>query len=201
MKTVDFYYSIGSRYSYLASTQIEALTRDTSCHVEWHPINSMRLITKREVNPFDGKQVSGQYAWDYRELDANRWANFYGVPYHEPRKRVQFDAELLALACHAANKFGKVEAYSRLLFAEMFHSSLPTSIDDRTCTICAEKCGIAAADFQAVLTDRETTTKLDTTIDRALQIGIFGVPTFVVSGELFWGNDRLVLLRHHLRSQ
>ncbi|MBV1920349.1 MAG: DsbA family protein [Pseudomonadales bacterium] len=29
-------------------------------------------------------------------------------------------------------------------------------------------------------------------------IGLFGVPTFVVGDQLFWGNDRLELLRHHL---
>ena len=32
----------------------------------------------------------------------------------------------------------------------------------------------------------------------AYRRGAFGVPTFVVGGNLFWGNDRLVLVRHHL---
>jgi 2-hydroxychromene-2-carboxylate isomerase len=30
---------------------------------------------------------------------------------------------------------------------------------------------------------------------------VFGVPTFVVDGELFWGNDRLVLLEHYLAAK
>lgn len=37
---VDFYYSIGSRYSYLASTQIAALEKETGCRVAWYPVNS-----------------------------------------------------------------------------------------------------------------------------------------------------------------
>src|SRR6476660_1441910 len=76
--TVDFYYSIGSRYSYLAASQIDALERDTGCHVEWHPLNSHALITGSGRNPFDGAPVSGQYDWSYRERDARRWAAFYG---------------------------------------------------------------------------------------------------------------------------
>jgi 2-hydroxychromene-2-carboxylate isomerase len=92
IENIDFYYSIGSRYSYLASTQIDALKKETGCHVEWHPVNSVRLIAQRESSPFKGKPVSGQYEWTYRELDTKRWAKFYGVPYLEPRGRVHFDS-------------------------------------------------------------------------------------------------------------
>jgi 2-hydroxychromene-2-carboxylate isomerase len=201
METVNFYYSIGSRYSYLASTQIDILRQETGCEVEWHPVNSVRLIAKREISPFNGKPVSGQYEWSYRELDAKRWADFYGVPYHEPRGRVHFDSELLARACTAANHFGKVEEYSCLLFAAIFQNSLSKIIDENACVICAETCGISAADFRAALTAQEVANQLDTTIDSAFQAGVFGVPTFVASGELFWGNDRIVLLRHYLCSQ
>lgn len=197
MKTVDFYYSIGSRYSYLAATQIATLKRSTGCNVEWHPIDSKQLIAKRETNPFDG---TGQYAWDYRELDATRWADYYGVTYSEPRGRVIFDSELLARACTAAKQFGRIEEYSHLLFAEMFHTSLPTTIDDRSCLRCAEMCGIPPRDFQSVLIDRQTFNSLDIGIDLAFKLGVFGVPTFITAGELFWGNDRLVLLQQHLRS-
>ncbi len=201
MQTVDFYYSIGSRYSYLAATQLDTLATETGCHVEWHPINSVQLIAKREVNPFDRQQVLGQYSWDYRELDANRWANFYGVPYQEPRGRIRFDSDLLARACTAAKNFGKVEAFSGLLFAEMFHSAIPQNIDESVCIACAQKCDISDRDFHHFLTSPQTIARLNETIDKAFEIGVFGVPTFVVSGELFWGNDRLVLLDRYLRSR
>jgi 2-hydroxychromene-2-carboxylate isomerase len=199
MKTVDFYYSIGSRYSYLASTQIDALQQATGCHVEWHPVNSVRLISQLESSPFEGKPVSTQYEWTYRELDAQRWAKLYGIPYLEPRGRVDFDSELLAQACTAAKRLGMVEEYSRSLFAAMFQDAL-AKIDDRECTIRAEACGIDAVDFQVALRSPETLTQLDRTIDSAIRAGGFGVPTFIVDGEIFWGNDRLVLLRHYLDS-
>jgi 2-hydroxychromene-2-carboxylate isomerase len=201
MENVDFYYSMGSRYSYLASTQMPKLIQETGCHIEWHPINSVRLMVQREVSPFEGKPVSGQYEWAYRELDAKRWANFYGVSYFEPRGRVQFNSELLALACTAAKHFGKVEDYSNLLFTAMFQTSIPIAIDESKCLICAEKCGISTAEFHDVLISEQNQKQLDDTIHRAIRAGIFGVPTFVASGELFWGNDRIVLLRHYLSTQ
>ena len=193
---IDFYYSIGSRYSYLASTQIDALQQETGCQIDWHPINSVRLISRRENNPFADKPT-GQYEWTYRELDAQRWAKLYGVPYIEPRGRVEFDSELLARACVAAKHFGKVAEYSHLLFAAMFRDSL-SKIDEDECIDRAEICGISAGDFQVALNAQETANKLNQTIDRAINARVFGVPTFITNGELFWGNDRLVLLRNYL---
>jgi 2-hydroxychromene-2-carboxylate isomerase len=157
------------------------------------------LISQLESSPFEGKPVSTQYEWTYRELDAQRWANLYGIVYLEPRGRVDFDSELLAQACTAAKRLGKVEEYSRSLFAAMFQNAL-AKIDDRECTIRAEACGIDAVDFQVALRSPETLTQLDRAIDRAVPAGGFGVPTFIVDGEIFWGNDRLVLLRHYLDS-
>ena len=196
---IDFYYSIGSRYSYLAATQIDALQQETGCDVEWHPVNSVRLIAQRECSPFEGKPISGQYEWAYRELDAQRWAKLYGVPYLEPRGRVDFDSEWLALASTAAKRLGKVEEYSRLLFANMFEHSF-SSIDEGECITSAERCGISSVDFQIALREAETAKQLNATINRAHQARVFGVPTFIAGSELFWGNDRLILLRHYLRS-
>jgi 2-hydroxychromene-2-carboxylate isomerase len=193
---IDFYYSIGSRYSYLASTQVESLQRETGFQIEWHPVNSIRLISRRENSPFEGKP-SGQYESAYRELDAQRWAKLYGVPYLEPRGRVQFDSELLARACVAAKHFGKVVEYSHLLFAAMFQDSL-SKIDERECIDRANICGISTEDFQVMLKTQETANNLNESIDRAINAGVFGVPTFIVNDELFWGNDRLVLLRQYL---
>src|SRR5215203_4305345 len=101
-KTVRFYYSIGSRYSYLASTQIGKLERETECRVVWHPLHSVDLYRLRGVSPFEGEPISGQYDWDYRRQDAERWAEYYGVPYEEPRGVVDFDPRLLARAWRRA---------------------------------------------------------------------------------------------------
>jgi 2-hydroxychromene-2-carboxylate isomerase len=94
---------------------------------------------------------------------------------------------------------GKIEDYSRSLFAAMFQDSL-SEIDRRECIIRAEACGISAIDFQVALEAQETTDRLNATIKTAFHAGVFGVPAFMALGELFWGNDRIILLRHFLGS-
>ncbi len=198
---VDFYYGIASRYSYLASTQLDVLVRDTGCRVIWKPLFSGTLIECRGVSPFKGKPVSGQYDWAYRELDAKRWADFYGVPFIEPRQELKEDRALLtrvALACTAAAGMGAAEAYSRRLFNAIFVQAA-TDLGDAALTRLAVASGLEETAFGPALEAPATAAALDATTREAGARGAFGVPSFFVGSEFFWGNDRLALLRHHLQ--
>jgi 2-hydroxychromene-2-carboxylate isomerase len=44
----------------------------------------------------------------------------------------------------------------------------------------------------------ETQARHHATLEAALSVGAFRVPSFAIAGEIFWGNDRIALLRHHL---
>ena len=81
---ITFYYSIGSRYSYLACTQIENLERETGCRVDWVPLDGSELRALSSSEVFVGEPASGQYRSPYRERDLEDWAAYYGVPYREP---------------------------------------------------------------------------------------------------------------------
>lgn len=194
---VDFYYAIGSRYSYLAATQVPQLAAETGAAVQWVPLDSSRLRAMRGVDPFRGNPVSVQYEWAWRELDSKRWAALYGVPFIEPRDRVEFDPRLLALACTAARRLGRVEEFSNALFRVMFASEA-RSIDRDTCLDVARACGIAAEAFATALEAPATSLELDLAQAKAISTSVPGVPAFVIGREVFWGNDRLVLVRAHL---
>ena len=200
MKRVEFFVGIASRYSYLASTQIEALAAETGCEVEWRPFFSGDLSALRGVSPFRGDPVSGQYDWTYRRRDAEAWAAFYGVPYAEPPDHLIHDYELLrrlARAAAAASRFGAAEPYCRLLFDAVFITP-PDRFDDALFLSFAAECGLDEETFRSRLGDEVTGRLLADTTREAHDRGAFGVPTFFVDDRMFWGNDRLVLLRHYL---
>jgi 2-hydroxychromene-2-carboxylate isomerase len=195
-KPVVFFYGLGSRYSYLASTQIAQLEADTGCKVRWRPLYSADLFAKRGRNPFEGQPVSGQYEWAYRRRDAERWAAYYGVTYREP-KDLCFDPRRLALACAAAEALGAVEAFSRRLFQALFVDGT-SPLDDEVCAGLAREIGLAEDAFRAALGQPETAARLTATVEEAAVGGVFGVPSFVVGGEVYFGNDRLPLVSHAL---
>jgi len=197
---VDFFYGIGSRYSYLASTQIAALEQGTGCRVNWRPLYSGKLIAMTGSNPFAGNAVSTQYVRDYREKDARRWATYLGVPYLEPPAEFIHDPAVpnkLALACTAAARLSDAAAMSRQLFSMVFAEPGPDASDESLADR-AREAGYDRAQFLDALNAPETAAALDATTQEAHDRGAFGVPTFFIGDELFWGNDRLVLVRDHL---
>ena len=195
-RTVDFFYGLGSRYSYLASTQIANLEADTGCNVRWRPLYSADLFALRGADPFRGEPISGQYAWAYRRFDAACWADYYGVPFREPDD-VEADWRLLALAATAADRLGAVEPFSRRLFQAVFVDAT-LQLDEEVLVALAHEIGLDESDFRASLDDRGTAALLAATVEEAHERGLFGVPSFVVGGRAYFGNDRLPLVRHAL---
>jgi 2-hydroxychromene-2-carboxylate isomerase len=193
---VRFYFGLGSRYSYLAATQLERLAADTGAVIIWCPLYSADLFAARGADPFLGPPVSGQYDWAWRRADAAAWADYYGVPFREPGD-LRCDYRRLALACTAAARLGAGERFSRALFEAVFVTGTSPR-DDSMLLRIATASGLAESAFAEALTAPATVQAQAATLAEALAAGVFGVPSFVVGGRLFWGNDRLPLLRHHL---
>ncbi len=199
-RKVDVYLGVASRYSYLASTQLAALQADTGCALEWRMLFTGDLVGMTGVNPFKGAPVSGQYNWDYRRYDAECWADYYGVPYREPPHALIHDYDLLrrlALAATAAARLGVVERYAPLLYNAIFNAQ-PTPFGDTVLLGLAEQCGCETQGFKAAMEDEATAELLRATTQKAHDRGAFGLPAFFVDDRMYWGNDRLVLLRHYL---
>ena len=114
MTTVDFYLGLGSRYSYLAASQVGRIEAQYGCRFIWKPIASSLLIDRRGDNPFQLGSGRGQYDWTYREYDAKSWAALYRIPFREPVASPA-DPTLPALACLAADRQGALVACCRLL--------------------------------------------------------------------------------------
>lgn len=190
-RSVDFYLGLGSRYSYLAATQIARIERERGCRFVWKPIASGTLLDRRGSNPFRERSGSGQYDWAYREYDAKCWAAHYGVPFEEP-KPFQVDPAIPALASLAADAQGALVACCRQLMMMIFVER--RAIDDVAIGELPGRLGIDPKAFADALAAPHTSAAHEELIEEAHARGVFGVPTFVVDDRLFWGNDRLVLL-------
>jgi 2-hydroxychromene-2-carboxylate isomerase len=163
--------------------------------VRWRPLYSADLFALRGADPFRGKPTSGQYDWAYRRFDAACWADYYGVPFREPD--IEADWRLLALAATAADRLGAVEPFSRKVFDAVFVRGT-SPLDAEACLRLAGEAGLDETAFGAALEAPETTAALAAIVADAQALGVFGVPSFVVDGQVFWGNDRLPILRHML---
>ena len=195
MRDVEFFFGLGSRYSYLAFTQIARIEAAHSCTFNLQPLGSGELLNLRGASPFRGAPLSGQYEWDYRRRDAVAWAEYYRVPFVEP-KPLPKDHRLMARACHAAGLQGALRPYCEAMFQAIFVSN--EDIDEQTCSAIASRIKLDVRLFSEAIGSGAVSEQVTASARRAFERGAFGVPTFFVGDRMFWGNDRLVLLEHYL---
>jgi 2-hydroxychromene-2-carboxylate isomerase len=198
LAVVEFVFGLGSRYSYLASTQLGRLRQATGCELVWTPISSVELMEVRGRTPFKGPPISGQYVAEYREQDALAWAALYGVPFVEPHP-TPTDHQLMAAACRAADSLGALVPYVHAMFRAIFAEH--REIDQQACIELATRQGIDRQKFGMALVDPAIRARLSGDAHLCVERGVFGVPTFLVDDRMFWGNDRLVLLEHYLANR
>lgn len=197
MTVVDFFFSPGSRYSYLASTRVPAIASASGARFAWRPVRGTDIRALRGRDPFDGQMVSGQYDWAYRRRDAEAWADYYGVAYREPPSH-EFDFELLARAAAAGALLDAAAPVGGALCA-LVYASRTWPIDAAACADAAAAAGVDRTAFERLLGAGEVRDLLTANAREAHARGAFGVPTCFVGERMFWGNDRLVLLEHALR--
>jgi 2-hydroxychromene-2-carboxylate isomerase len=191
---VDAYLGLGSRYSYLASTQLDRIAADTGATFNWLPVVSAELFDSAR-NPFKGAPVSPQYEARYRETDARAWAEYYVVPFREPAGRLTFDSALLVRGALAAGE-ARVPMMKRLFQAVFVDER--TRIDAADVADIAQMVGLDRYKFRKNLADPAHEAERLVIAELARSRGAFGVPYFIVGNRAFFGNDRLCLLHHHL---
>jgi 2-hydroxychromene-2-carboxylate isomerase len=195
--TVQFFFGVDSRYSYLASTRVPKLAAETGARFIWRALYSDDLIERAGPDPFRAEVRRGQYDPAYRTRDAIRWARHLDVPYRDPPwDSVEWID--LVLACLAAELRGVGEAYARALLRMCFAEGEPPRTD-RQWSALAGSAGLAPGAIERGKTSQAVAERRQQNLAAALAAGAFGVPSFVTEdGELFWGQDRMVHLRHHL---
>jgi 2-hydroxychromene-2-carboxylate isomerase len=194
-QTAEFFFSPGSRYCYLAGSQLPGISARTGCRFEWRPVRGAEIRRLRGRDPFQGQAVSGQYDWAYRRRDAEMWARYYGIPFREPPSH-EFDFDLLSRAAAAGTRLGS-DSYGWAL-CKMVYGSDTWPFDREACVALAEGQGLARKQFEPALESSAAEDLLGQNARDAHARGAFGVPTFFLAGVMYWGNDRLVLLEHSL---
>jgi len=182
--TIDFWFWVGSTYTYLTVSRLEKIAvREV---FNWRPF-SVRAIMREQNNiPFVGKPVKTAYMW----RDIERRAAMYGlaakVPVPYPLK--EFDlAHRLALA-GLADGWGK--AYIVASYRRWFIDGQEPGLEPNLSASLSE----AGQETKRALeraAGGEIGKLYDDDTAEARRLGIFGSPTFVAGGELFWGDDRL----------
>ena len=187
MQNIDFYFSIGSTYTYLSVTRILDVEKKHQVKFNWLPF-SVRSIMKEMNNiPFPKEKMNKvNYMW----RDIERRAESYGfsaktpVPY----PLSQFDlANKLALL---GLKEGWGVEYIRLTYKRWFQEGKEPATEPNISEIFKE----LKIDKEKAIKDANSS-EIDKqylkNTESARENKVFGSPSFIVNSEIFWGDDRM----------
>lgn len=196
---VKFYYDFKSPYSYLALDSALQLEKDYPVRVRFVP------WAFRPEESFGGNlQERNKLNWNkvrYLYLDCRRFANERGMIIRGPERL--FNSRLSLIGGLYADKKQFFPAFAQRTFAQFFNRQLNLESQQEITQLLFETSpkDVAfekfAADFQSYLGQQGEQEYVNAEKE-AEQDRIFGVPTFVVGGEPFWGNDRVAWVRKKL---
>lgn len=188
MRTVEFFFDIGSPFSYLAATQLDALAQRTGATVRWRPF-LLGGVFKATGNTAPAALPSRAA---YLLKDLTRWGAHYGVPFHFPpwfpANMLQTQRVLVAIELDAGEAAMKQAALR--LFGAFWGGECDVTAPGNLSPLL-DACGLDGAALVARAADADVKRALIEATEDAVRRGAFGAPTFFVGEEMFFGNDRL----------
>jgi len=193
---VDFWFDFSSPYAYLAATQLRRIAGRTNARIRLRPVllgALFRSIGTPDVPlfamPAAKQRLMGQ------ELE--RWARERGVPFRfSSRFPIHTVKALrLVLAAPEEQRFELVEGLFRAAWVDDRDLS-----DDAELAVIAREAGLDVAVLDRIASP-EIKEALRASTTEAQAREVFGVPTFDVGGERFWGQDRIEQLEEEILRQ
>jgi 2-hydroxychromene-2-carboxylate isomerase len=187
------YWDFSSPFAYLGATQVASLALRTGAKVVWHPLLLGGLF--RSLGTADVPLANFSPAKQrYYGQDLDRWAAYWGVPFRFPSRFPT--ASLRAMRVYVALPEALRDRYRDAVFRAYWADDRDIT-DDAVLTSCIGD-EAAAREALARATSDDVKAELRRETEQAAARGVFGVPTFIVENDLFWGQDRLGLVEDAL---
>ena len=191
MKQIHFYFDFISPYAWLAFQALPQTLKGISHEVHYHPVVFGAMLKHHgQLGP---AEISGKRDWTYRQV---LWlAKQQGTDLKMPAAHPFNSLALLRLAVAASSSSGQPNRYVvETIFRHVWCEGLDAADPDRLATLQAHLASSPSVDLQDPKS-AEVKQLLQQQTQQAIDLGLFGVPSMVVDGQVFWGNDALPMLR------
>ena len=187
MKEIEFWFSIGSTYTYLSVTRLKEVEQKYEVKFSWQPFSVRKIMLEMDNVPFPpAKKVKADYMW----RDIERRANSYGfeakVPAPYPLKEFNLANKIAVIGMQE----GWCSDYVIVTYRRWFVTGLEPGSEPNVSESLREIDQDPERALELAADNNIHKAYLSQT-EQAQTKRIFGSPSFIVDGELFWGDDRL----------
>lgn len=197
IETLTVYIDYKSPYAYLAVEPTRALARDLGLAIEWAPYS---LQIDQYLGDVEDRNAHQWRRVRYSYMDARRLANEVGLIVRGPQKLFDSTIAHVGMLYVRDADHDALERYHDFVFERFFKREL--DIEDMAAVAAViDEVGVSGKDFDDYFHDAGSALLDRTLRDAEDRLGVFGVPTYVVGDEIFWGGDRLAQVRRRIEER
>ena len=187
-RQVTVYYALQSPWTYLGWARLREIVAHSGATALYRPIQSGRMFEASGTLPLARRPKQRQA---YRLMELRRWRDHLGVPLNLHPRHFPVDETLAArMAIAHGRRGGDVAALSQAMMTAVWAQERDLA-DPATLLEIAREQGAEGPALLDAAREEAVQGEYDANTDAAIEQGVFGVPTFVIGDELFWGQDRL----------
>lgn len=197
MPVLEFFYDCSSPWTYLAFHRIQEVAARGGATLVWRPILVGGVFNAVNESVYEQRAhpVMPKLRWYVKDLQD--WASLYGLRIGQPPVFPVNSVKAMRGAIVLEPK-GLLPQWSRRVF-ETYWGDLRDISRDDVLQPLIEELGLDAAEFFAAIAEPSVKDRLRANTDELIARGGFGSPTiFIDNDDMYFGNDRLVLVEHAL---
>ena len=197
MKKILYFYSVASPFAHLGNKRLIEISKKYSVEIIEKPIDLVgKVFVATGGVPVPQRHISRQ---NYRLLELKRWGEFLNIKINQkPKFFPPKDPHIPALFCIASIDMGiKIEFGMKVL--EQLWAQENDISNLETLKLIANDLKINFEDLNKLAMSDKIKNIYEANTQEAINMNIFGVPTYIYNNEMFWGQDRLELLEYSLK--
>ena len=195
-RTVEFFFDCSSPWTYLAFEQIQRALDGSAVAIRWRPFLVGGVFNTVNPSVYDARAKPVPAKARYYAKDLRDWARYVGIRIGSP-KVFPVNSVKAMRGAFVAEAAGRLIPYARRVF-ERYWGDLEDVSQDGVLAEVVREAGLDEAGFFAEIARREVKDRLRANTDELIERGGFGSPTMFAGDDMYFGNDRIVLLAHKL---
>jgi len=195
-RTIDYYFWLNSDWAYLGADRLEAMAAKYDAAINYKPVDLPDVYARTGGMLLHQRSPQRQA---YRVAELKRWCTKLGIHINPQPRYMCPNADLASCMVIAASQSGTdISAlYKAILRAEWCDDQDISS--EITLADIANKHGLAGPELLQRAHAPQIVSLYRQYTDEAVARGVFGSPSYVFQGELFWGQDRLDMLEEAIK--
>ncbi|HWW47568.1 MAG TPA: 2-hydroxychromene-2-carboxylate isomerase [Xanthobacteraceae bacterium] len=198
---IEFFFDCSSPWTYLAFHNIQPLAKEFNEPISWRPILVGGIFNTINPSVYASREKPVPVKARYAKKDLADWARLAGLAIKMPPTVFPVNSVKAMRGCIWLGDHERMVPFARALFEAYWGEDQDISNDEVLKKVC-ERAGVDPEKFFSGIAEQGVKDQLKANTEECMQRGGFGSPTIFVNGDdMYFGNDRLPLIREALRAR